>query len=161
MVASAGPRQGALLAVVGGASADADTLARAEAVGAAVARAGATLVCGGRGGVMEAACRGAAGQGGMTIGILPGGDRGDANPYVRVAIATGLGDARNVIIARTADALIAVGGRYGTLSEIALGLAFGKRVVSIGSWSLDDKGGDLLYADEPTEAVRLAMEGTS
>ena len=107
---------------------------------------------------MEAASRGAANAGGLTVGILPGTARSSANPHVAVAIATGLGDARNAVIARTADALIAIGGRYGTLSEIALGLAFGKRVVSLGSWRLEDRGGDLHYADHPDDAVRLALE---
>ncbi len=147
-----------ILAVIGGADADADALALAEAVGAAVARAEAGLLCGGRGGVMEAAARGAAAGGGLTVGILPGASCADANPHVAVAIATGIGDARNAVIARSADALIAVGGRYGTLSEIAFGLAFGKRVVSLESWVLEDRGGDLHYADDAAQAVRVALE---
>jgi uncharacterized protein (TIGR00725 family) len=94
------------------------------------------LVCGGLGGVMEAACRGAKDAGGTTIGILPGADRAAANPFVDVAIATGLGEARNALVVRAADAAIAVGGGYGTLSEIALALKAGKPVVGIGTWDI-------------------------
>jgi uncharacterized protein (TIGR00725 family) len=95
------------------------------------------LVCGGLGGVMEAACRGAKGGGGTTVGLLPGTDRGAANEFVDVAIPTGLGEARNALVVRAADALIAVGGGYGTLSEIALALKAGKRVAGLGSWDID------------------------
>ena len=95
------------------------------------------LVCGGLGGVMEAACRGAKGGGGTTVGILPGADRGEANEFVDVAIPTGLGEARNALVVRAAEALIAVGGGYGTLSEIALALKAGKRVVGLGSWDIE------------------------
>jgi uncharacterized protein (TIGR00725 family) len=95
------------------------------------------LVCGGLGGVMEAACRGARAEGGTTVGILPGLDRSAANPYVAVAIATGLGEARNALVVRAADCLIAVGGAYGTLSEIALALKAGKRVVGLRTWEID------------------------
>jgi uncharacterized protein (TIGR00725 family) len=112
-------------------------LAMAEAVGRLVAQRGAALVCGGLGGVMEAACRGARAEGGATIGILPGLDRSAANPYVQVAIATGLGEARNALVVRAADCLIAVGGAYGTLSEIALALKAGKRVVGLNTWEIE------------------------
>ena len=86
---------------------------------------------------MEAACRGARQAGGTTVGILPGVDRGEANEFVDVAIPTGMGEARNALVVRAADALIAVGGGYGTLSEIALALKAGKRVVGVGSWDID------------------------
>jgi uncharacterized protein (TIGR00725 family) len=86
---------------------------------------------------MEAACRGARSEGGTTIGILPGLDRSAANPYVKVAIATGLGEARNALVVRAADCLIAVGGAYGTLSEIALALKTGKRVVGLKTWEIE------------------------
>ena len=109
----------------------------AESVGRFVARSGAALVCGGLGGVMEAACRGARAEGGVTIGILPGLDRSAANPHVEVAIATGLGEARNALVVRAADCLIAVGGAYGTLSEIALALKTGKRVVGLKTWEIE------------------------
>jgi uncharacterized protein (TIGR00725 family) len=95
------------------------------------------LVCGGLGGVMQAACRGAKEAGGTTVGILPGHDRGEANEFVDVAIPTGLGEARNALVVRAADALIAVGGGYGTLSEIALALKAGKRVAGLGTWEID------------------------
>jgi uncharacterized protein (TIGR00725 family) len=94
-------------------------------------------VCGGLGGVMEAACRGASQAGGTTVGLLPGLDRRDANPYVDVAIPTGLGEARNALVVRTADALVAVGGGYGTLSEIGLALRTGKHVVGLATWEID------------------------
>jgi uncharacterized protein (TIGR00725 family) len=95
------------------------------------------LVCGGLGGVMEAACRGAKGAGGTTIGILPGSERAAANAFVDVAVPTGLGEARNALVVRAADAVIAVGGGYGTLSEIALALKAGKPVVGLGSWDIE------------------------
>lgn len=98
---------------------------------------GAVLVCGGLGGVMEAACRGAKEAGGTTIGILPGSDRSAANAHVDFAIPTGLGEARNALVVRAADALVAVGGGYGTLSEIAFALKAGKRVVGLGSWDIE------------------------
>lgn len=125
------------MAVVGPGEASPEEGATAEAVGRLVARRGAVLVCGGLGGVMEAACRGARGEGGTTIGILPGLDRSAANPHVEVAIATGLGEARNALVVRASDVLIAVGGAYGTLSEIALALKAGKRVVGLESWAID------------------------
>ncbi|MFQ5884556.1 MAG: TIGR00725 family protein, partial [Thermoplasmata archaeon] len=102
----------------------------AERVGRMIAEKGAILVCGGRGGIMEAACKGAKSAGGLTIGVLPTLDKSAANSYVDVPIVTGMDVARNVIIVRTADVLIAVGGRYGTLSEIGHALSMGKRVVS-------------------------------
>jgi uncharacterized protein (TIGR00725 family) len=124
-------------------------VAAADAVGRGLAARGAVVVCGGLGGAMEAACRGAKEAGGMTVGLLPGPDRDDANPYVDVSIATGLGEARNALVVRTADALIAVGGGYGTLSEIALALRTGKRVVGLGTWEIDG----IEPASSPEEAV--------
>lgn len=103
---------------------------------------------------MEAACRGAQEAGGTTVGILPGHDRADANPYVDVAVATGLGEARNALVVRAADALIAVGGEYGTLSEIALALKAGKPVVGIDSWDLDR----IERAGDAATAVRRALD---
>ena len=125
------------MAVVGPGEASSDQLATAEALGRLIARRGAVVVCGGLGGVMEAACRGARAEGGTTIGILPGLDRSTANPHVEVGIATGLGEARNALVVRAADVLIAVGGAYGTLSEIALALKTGKRVVGLETWNID------------------------
>ena len=132
----------------------------AERVGRALGERGAVVVCGGLAGVMEAACRGAKDAGGATLGILPGLDRSDANPYVDVAVPTGLGEARNALVVRAADALIAVGGEWGTLSEIALAMRAGKRVVGLGTWELH-RGGrpveGILAAADPDEAVELAL----
>jgi len=125
------------VAVVGPGEASTTELAAAEAAGAELARRGAVVVCGGLGGVMEAACRGAKGAGGMTVGILPGFDRVAANPFVDFALPTGLGEARNALVARAADGLVAVGGGYGTLSEIALALKAGKRVVGVATWDIE------------------------
>jgi uncharacterized protein (TIGR00725 family) len=142
------------IAVVGAGDATAEQVAVAEAVGRALGEAGAVLVCGGLGGVMEAACRGSKAAGGTTVGILPGGDRSHANPYVDVAVATGLGEARNALIVRAADALIAVGGEYGTLSEVALALKTGKPVVGLDSWDFEP----VVRAAGPEDAVRRALE---
>jgi uncharacterized protein (TIGR00725 family) len=125
------------VAVVGSGEASPEELSMAEEVGRLVAQRGGVLVCGGLGGVMNAASRGARAQGGTTIGILPGLDRSAANPHVDVAIPTGLGEARNALVVRTADVLIAVGGAYGTLSEIALALGAGKRVIGLDTWEID------------------------
>ncbi|HVX30659.1 MAG TPA: TIGR00725 family protein [Nitrolancea sp.] len=113
--------------------------ALAEDVGRAIAAAGCVLVCGGRGGVMAAACKGAKAAGGTTIGILPGYDRADANEWVDFPIPTGLGHARNALVVASGDAVIAVGGGFGTLSEIGLALKMGKPVISLGSWPLDQE----------------------
>jgi uncharacterized protein (TIGR00725 family) len=102
---------------------------------------------------MEAACRGAKDGGGTTVGILPGSDRGEANEFVDVVIPTGLGEARNALVVRAADALIAVGGGYGTLSEIALALKAGKRVVGLGSWDIEG----VERADAPEAAVEAVL----
>jgi uncharacterized protein (TIGR00725 family) len=125
----------------------------AEAVGRGLAARGAVVVCGGLGGAMEAACRGAKEAGGMTVGLLPGLDRRDANPYVDVAVTTGLGEARNALVVRAADALIAVGGGYGTLSELGLALRTGKRVVGLGTWEIDG----IDPASSPEEAVEAVL----
>lgn len=131
-------------------------LAAAEEVGAAVAAAGCGLVCGGLGGVMEAACRGARSRGGLTVGILPGLDREEANGWVVVALPTGLGEARNALVVRAADAVVAVGGGWGTLSEIALALKAGLPVVGLDTWEPVLRGEaaeGIVVAAEPHEAV--------
>ncbi len=148
------------LAVVGSARCDAETAALAEEVGREIARLGAVLICGGRGGVMEAACRGARSAGGTTVGILPGTDRAEANPHVDIPIVTGLGEARNALVVRSADAVIAVRGGYGTLSEIALALKMGRPVVGLDTWQLDPPGHEqagLATANDPVEAVWKAI----
>jgi uncharacterized protein (TIGR00725 family) len=141
------------VAVVGPGEASAEEVEAAERVGAELARRGAVVVCGGLGGVMEAACRGAKEAGGATVGILPGLDRTAANAYVDVAIPTGLGEARNALVVRAADVLIAVGGAYGTLSEIALALKGGKRVIGVRSWDIEG----VEQAGEPDAAVAAAL----
>jgi uncharacterized protein (TIGR00725 family) len=155
------PVMSAYIAVIGASDATAEDEARAEAVGTALGQAGATVVCGGLGGVMAAACRGAKSAGGLTIGILPGDDRAAANPWVDVAIPTGLGEARNALVVRTADAIVAVGGEYGTLSEIALALRAGKPVVGLDTWGLIRPNGapctDIVSAPDSAAAADLAM----
>jgi uncharacterized protein (TIGR00725 family) len=139
----------------------------AEEVGQLLARAGMVVVTGGLGGVMRAASRGAVGAGGVTIGILPGSDPRDANEFVTVPIATGLGVMRNLVVVTAADAVLAVGGRHGTLSEIGLALRQGRQVVTLSSWRVENDqrlGGPTVHrARNPREAallaVRLAKEG--
>ncbi len=149
-----------MIAVCGAGVCDAVTAVLAEEVGRRVARAGALLVCGGLGGVMEAACRGATLAGGLTLGLLPGSDRTAANSFVQIAIPTGIGHARNVVIVQTADVVIAVRGEYGTLSEIALARKCGRRVIGLQTWSLgEDAAGQshVIPANTPAEAVTIAL----
>jgi uncharacterized protein (TIGR00725 family) len=140
------------IAVVGPGDASPSQLEAAEAIGAALAEAGAIVVCGGLGGVMEAACRGSRRAGGITIGILPGTERTAANAYVTVAIPTGMGELRNGLVVRAADALIAVGGAYGTLSEVALALKTNVPVIGLDTWEIDG----VQRAADAQEAVELA-----
>jgi uncharacterized protein (TIGR00725 family) len=154
------PPPRAWIAIAGAGSAEPWELAAAEEAGAAVAEAGGGLVCGGLGGVMEAACRGARSRGGLTVGLLPGTDREDANGWVVVALPTGLGEARNALVARAADALVAIGGGWGTLSEIALALKMGIPVVGVGTWEPAIGGAPvdgLVAAAGPREAVAEAL----
>jgi uncharacterized protein (TIGR00725 family) len=116
------------------------------------------LVCGGLGGVMEAACRGARSKGGLTVGLLPSDDRGTANGWVQVAIATGLGEARNALIVRSADVVIAIGGGWGTLSEIAFARKAGKPVVGVGSWELGEQAEGIVRGESGAQAVRVALD---
>ncbi|MCS7002366.1 MAG: TIGR00725 family protein [Dehalococcoidia bacterium] len=150
----------ALVAVIGDGDAPIDVCAQAEDVGARLAHAGYGVVCGGLGGVMEAACRGAARAGGLTIGVLPGDSAATANPFVAAPIVTGLGEARNVIVVKSAAAVIAVGGKYGTLSEIAVALKLGIPVVGLGTWELRRNGvvdPGIVVAATPEEAVATAI----
>jgi uncharacterized protein (TIGR00725 family) len=124
------------IGVIGAGEANDELRRLAFDVGAEIARCGAILVCGGLGGVMEASAQGALEQGGRTVGILPGPDRDAANPFIEVAVPTDLGHARNVVVVRSSDALIAVGGSYGTLSEIAFALKMGKPVVGLRTWEI-------------------------
>ncbi len=148
-----------LIGVIGVSSATAEQEAAAEAVGRLIAAGGHTLICGGRGGVMAAACRGAAAGGGITVGILPGPSPEEANPWVTVPIATGLGEARNAIITRAAQALIAVGTGWGTLSEIALAAKMGRPVVALDAapFLRGFAAGAVTWAESPEEAVALAV----
>jgi uncharacterized protein (TIGR00725 family) len=141
------------VAVVGGGDAPAGVVAQAEEVGRGLAAAGAVVVCGGLGGVMAGACRGAKAAGGTTLGILPGTERGQANPWVDVAVPTGMGEARNALVVRSADALVALAGEYGTLSEIALALRLGRPVIGLASWDIDG----VSPAADPAEAVAQAL----
>jgi uncharacterized protein (TIGR00725 family) len=139
------------IALVGPGEAGREELELAEEAGAAVAELGAGLVCGGLGGVMEAACRGARSRGGLTLGLLPGTDREAANGWVIVAVPTGLGEARNALVVRAADAVVAIGGGWGTLSEIALAVKTGVPVVGVGTW-------EPMLGGEPVDGV-VAVDG--
>ncbi|NPA15099.1 MAG: TIGR00725 family protein [Deferribacteres bacterium] len=143
-----------MIGVIGASIATSRDLENAFAIGKLIAQLGCALICGGLGGVMEAAARGAKEAGGLTIGVIPGYSKSDANPYIDVPIATGLGHARNVIIAATSDALVAVGGEYGTLSEIAFSLKMGKPVISLFSWDIPG----VIKAGDPEEAFALLKE---
>jgi uncharacterized protein (TIGR00725 family) len=143
------------VAIVGAGDAPAAVCSLAYAAGRAVARRGAALICGGRGGVMAAAARGAQSAGGLTIGILPGYDRGEANANIDLAIATGMGQARNAIIVASADAVVALEGEGGTLSEIGLALKLGRPVVGLRAWHQLEM---ISHADGPDAAVDLALE---
>ena len=149
------------VAVVGSGVAD-DSLARAaEELGRELARLGAVVVSGGMSGVMEAAARGAKSEGGMTLGILPGSRRSEANAFVDVAVATGMGEMRNALVVRAADAVVAVGGEFGTLSEIGLALKTGVPVVGLGTWELAQGGvarAAFEEASDPKVAARRAVE---
>lgn len=126
----------------------------AEAVGHLVGRAGAILICGGLGGIMEAAARGAAAAGALTVGLLPGAQTGDANPHIALPLPTGLSYARNILVVRASQALIAIEGGYGTLSEIAFALQLGVPVIGLHTVHQDPK---IRRAGSPEEAVSLAL----
>jgi uncharacterized protein (TIGR00725 family) len=149
------------IAVIGAGDCSREEACVAEAVGRGIAERGAVLVTGGLGGVMAAASRGARAAGGLVVGILPGTDAADANPDVDIPIVTGLGDARNVLVASTVQAVIAVGGKLGTLSEIAFALKRGTPVVGLGTWALDAaRLGDargVTAASDPADAVAKAF----
>ena len=156
MKVTIGPR----VAIIGGGTCSEAEAAIAEEVGRLIARAGAVLLTGGRGGVMEAASRGAAQAGGLVVGILPGEDAHRANAWVTLPIVTGLGEARNTVLIRTAQAVIAVGGEFGTLSEIAFALKFGRPVVGIQTWQAVDGSGETLpirRAASAAEAVEITL----
>jgi uncharacterized protein (TIGR00725 family) len=149
---------GPYVAVCGAGTATEEEEEWAEEVGRRLGEAGAVVVCGGLGGVMDAAARGAAAAGGTVIGILPGDDRLGASEHLTLAIPTGIGEARNALIARAADAVIAIGGEWGTLSEIALARKMGKPVVGLATWALGDRAGDIVSAGSPEDAVGQTLE---
>lgn len=142
------------IGIIGGAKPNEESRTLAFTVGQLIAEKGAIVVCGGLSGVMEAASRGAKQAGGLTIGILPGNSPGDANPYIDIPIATGLGYSRNSLVAMNSDILIAIDGQYGTLTEIAYGNIYRKKVIGLGTW--DIKG--VIEAKSAEEAVNLAFK---
>ena len=149
-----------IISVIGGDGAPEEAMRAAEEVGRELAKRGCVLVCGGRGGVMEAACRGARAAGGHTIGILPTADRRGMNPYVEFPIVTGIGYARNTVVVLTGDAVIAIDGSYGTLSEIAHALEYHKPVVLLASWTFSRDGHEqppVIQASDPKDAVDKAI----
>jgi uncharacterized protein (TIGR00725 family) len=148
------------IAVIGGSNCTPEEARLAEEVGRGLARNGAVLICGGLGGVMEAACKGANAEGGLTVGILPGGSRQTANPYINIPIVTNLGEARNVIVVKSAEAIIAIGGGYGTLSELGHALRNGMPVVGLNTWSLsrnERPDNSIILARNPADAVKKAL----
>ena len=158
-----------IISVIGGSDSSSSNLDLAERVGAEIAKRGAILACGGLGGVMEAACRGAKNAGGQTLGILPSDVKEHANEFVDIAIPTGLGYARNFLVAKTGDAVIAIDGSAGTLSEIAIAWFSNKPVISLvqsGGWAaklagerIDERRSDTVYAAiTPEDAVEMVFQ---
>jgi uncharacterized protein (TIGR00725 family) len=146
--------------VAAASQAEAALLDQGELLGLRLAEGGAVVVCGGGGGVMEAVCRGAISAGGTTVGLLPGLDRAEGNPHLTVSVPTGMGQGRNLLLVRSSDALVAVGGGFGTLSEIALALRTGTPVIGLATWSLhlDDRPVPAFpVAPDPETAARLAL----
>ncbi|HAS04974.1 MAG TPA: TIGR00725 family protein [Dehalococcoidia bacterium] len=149
------------IAVIGNSKASAQEIKLAEEIGREIAKNGAILVCGGLDGVMEAACRGAVSEGGLTVGILPGTDRKDANEYVKIPVVTGIGYARNIIVVKSAQAVIAIGGGYGTLTEVGFALKNGIPVIGLGTWKISnkDKPDDaIIRVDNAVDAVAMALD---
>ena len=143
-----------MIGVIGAGNCNKQIYDMAREIGVGIAKMGAILVCGGLGGVMEGACRGACEAGGQTVGILPGPDRTHANPYVTIPIVTDLGHARNILVVRTSDLLIAVSGGYGTLSEISIALKLGRPVIGLSTWP--DIGG-IQYVPTAEEALNAVL----
>jgi uncharacterized protein (TIGR00725 family) len=147
--------------VAGASRPEASLVAPAETLGRRLAEAGAVIVCGGGPGVMEAVCRGAQEAGGTTVGLLPGLERHTANPYLTISLPTGLDQGRNLLLVRSSDALVAVGGGFGTLSEVALALRTGVPVVGLATWSLALGGRPVdafRVADDAEHAARLVLD---
>ncbi|MEA4951407.1 hypothetical protein SDC9_50611 [bioreactor metagenome] len=151
-----------IISVIGTSTASPGLYELAREVGRLLARAGCTVVCGGRGGVMEAVCRGVSEEGGTSVGLLPGDIR-EANPYVTIPLSTGLGEVRNFAVASAGEAVISIGGAFGTLSEIGFALRSGKPVIALKSWHISEGGespSPMIEATTAEEAVRLALEKT-
>ena len=151
------------ISVIGGARGEEDLLEQAEEVGRRIADAGAVLVCGGRTGVMEAASRGASEAGGTVLGVLPTTDPADANPYVTHVIATGIGHARNLAVVGSGDAVIAIGGEWGTLAEIGFARRLGRTVAALRSWTVSgagemESGPGIEAVADPAAAVEVALD---
>ena len=146
------------IGVIGAGDCSEDVYKLAEQVGERIAQAGAVLVCGGLGGVMEAASKGAKKEGGTTVGILPGIDKSDANSYIDFPIVTGLGEGRNLLVIRNSDVVIALPGEYGTLSEIGFCLALGKPIIGLSTWDISE---DIIKAKDAEDAVKLALSRVS
>ena len=149
-----------IIGVIGNSSCSPEEAKLAETVGESLAQRGATIICGGLGGVMEAVCRGTKSKGGLTVGILPGQDASMANPWVDIPIVTGIGEARNVAVVKSAQAVIAIGGSYGTLSEIAYALKSGIPVIGLNTWSLSRNGREddsIIRVQTAAEAVDKAI----
>jgi uncharacterized protein (TIGR00725 family) len=149
-----------IIAVIGNSSYSSKEAKLAESVGELLAQRGATVICGGLGGVMEAVCRGAKSKGGLTVGILPGQDASTANPWVDIPVVTGLGEARNVVVVKSAQAVIAIGGSYGTLSEIAYALKSNIPIIGLNTWSLSRNGREddsIIRVQSAAEAVDKAI----
>lgn len=150
-----------LIAVIGGSQPSPQEAQLAEAVGRELAKQGAILICGGLGGTMEAVSKGASSEGGVTVGILPGNNRQEANPYVQIPIVTGMGYARNIAVVKSAQAVIAIGGNYGTLSEISHALQSGIPVIGLKTWALSKNGrqdNSIIVVNSPAEAVNKALD---
>lgn len=143
------------IGVIGGSTCTAKQAEAARKVGELIARRGGILVCGGMGGVMEAACRGAAENGGITVGILPGNSAREGNSHLTVPVATGMGYARNSVVVMSSQAIIAIGGKYGTLSELAYAAQYGLPVFGLSTWKVRMP---VKHVRTPAEAVRLAFE---
>lgn len=148
------------IAVIGGGECSPEEAQLAEEVGRELAKRGAILVCGGLSGVMKAACKGANSRNGVTIGVLPGNSRQEANPFVQIPIVTGIGYARNIIVVKSAQAVIAISGSYGTLTEISHALQNGIPVISLNTWTISKNGQEdksIIPAQNPAEAVTKAL----
>lgn len=144
-----------IIAVVGAGKCSKKLRDQAAEVGSYVAQNGGVLICGGMGGIMEGAARGAREAGGLTVGILPTDNPADANEFIDIVIPTGFGEARNIMVVRSADAVVAFPGKYGTLTEMAFALHAGKPVIAVNAWRLGD---EIHQMDDPVEAAKLAME---